>query len=97
MLKLKIKELCITYSISRGKSKKHKHIPLQKELDSLICKMEKDPRDKALWQQKLQCEHQINEMYEAEAKGYQIRSKAKWINKGEQSTAYFFKLEQKHQ
>lgn len=41
--------------------------------------------------------NQLDNYYENKAKGAQIRSKARWIDEGEKNTAYFLRLEYKHQ
>ena len=40
---------------------------------------------------------ELDEIYSVEAKGAQVRSKAKWVEEGERSTKYFLSLENKHQ
>ena len=42
-------------------------------------------------------EKQLDDLYEAKAKGAQVRSRAKWIDEGEKNTSYFLRLENKHQ
>ena len=39
----------------------------------------------------------LDEQYKVKAKGYQIRSRAKWVELGEQSTRYFLGLEKSRQ
>ena len=36
-------------------------------------------------------------MYEAKARGYQIRSHARWVEEGEKSSGYFLSLEKERQ
>lgn len=42
-------------------------------------------------------ENQLDNLYEIKAKGAQIRSRARWLDEGEKNTAYFLRLENKHQ
>lgn len=48
-------------------------------------------------QKLLMLQPKLNEMYIKKAKGAYIRSKAKWIEEGERSTAYFCRLEKRHE
>ena len=40
---------------------------------------------------------QYDNLYEQKAKGYQIRSRSKWVEDGEKSSAYFLSLEKARQ
>ena len=40
---------------------------------------------------------QLDEIYIDKARGYQIRSRARWVEEGEQSSKYFLRLESNRQ
>lgn len=42
-------------------------------------------------------ENQLDNLYEIKAKGAQIRSRSRGLDEGEKNTAYFLRLENKHQ
>jgi hypothetical protein len=41
--------------------------------------------------------NQVENFYTVRAKGYQVRSRAKWVEKGEKNSKYFLSLEKKRQ
>ena len=97
IFKIKVKEFSIKYSISIKKETYSKLINSQKRLDEINCLKDIDNVDSNILHEKSQHEKFINEYYENKAKGYQIRSRAKWIQEGEKSTKYFLGLEQQRQ
>ena len=50
-----------------------------------------------LYQKRLQLKDQLDQQYRAKSRGYQIRSRAQWIEEGERSTQYFLGLEKERQ
>ena len=48
-------------------------------------------------EEKRKCENELSKIYDDEAKGYFVRSRAKWIEEGEKSSKYFLGLEKKRQ
>jgi len=97
ILKIKIREYCIRYSVGRGKTQKQARKLLQVSLDNVSRRLEQDSTNQELLAEKHKYEMDLLDLYDKEAKGYQIRSRAKWVEEGERSTSYFLRLEQKHQ
>ena len=65
-------------------------------LDSLDQKLTKGKDDNVLKERK-GVKDQLDEYYKEKSQGYQIRSRAKWVEQGEQSTKYFLGLEKARQ
>ena len=94
-LKIRIKEYSIAYSIAKSHRNKNHIKDLEEKLDKLdkantILSSEQTLERKLLKQQ-------LDEQYENKSKGYQVRSRSKWIEQGEQSTSYFLGLEKARQ
>ena len=96
--KIKIKEISIKYSKQKARSKVSRVKILEDKLKTAYCLLANANTDNTqLNDEILQLKREINEFYEYKSKGYQIRSRAKWVEQGEQSTSYFLRLEKKHQ
>lgn len=92
LCKVRIREYTISYCINKKKSKKTKIVQLEQRLKQLeaIDRYEDKEERKNIKQQ-------IESQYLEDAKGAQIRSKAKYVEEGERSTKYFLGLEKKRQ
>jgi len=101
LCKIKIKESTIRYCTKRQKLKANKINELEKILatiDASISSLTNDTTQaNLLGNKRKQIKDQINQLYYEKTKGYQIRSKAKWIEEGEHSTSYFLGLEKQRQ
>lgn len=97
MLKIKVKEKAICISVKRGKEKMKQKERYQKELDSLNRLLCTSIRDNDMLVKKEELENKLRDIYMKEARGAQLRSKAKYIEKGETSLSYFKGLEKIHQ
>ena len=87
--KQKIKELTIWVATQTNQSKKHiEH--LEKRLNSKS-ENENSNEEQTKWRQEIQ------NYYKSKSEAARIRSKQKWYESGEKSTAYFFALEKKRQ
>ena len=53
--------------------------------------LEKDEKER------LDIKEKLSQIYKEKSIGYQIRSRAKWVEEGEKSTSYFFRLEKARQ
>ena len=96
IFKIKVKEFSVKYSISKQKLKPDVKTT-QKQLDEILNDIEENGLNKNNILLKSKYELEINEYYDNKAKGYQIRSRAKWLQEGEKSTSYFLGLESKRQ
>ena len=88
-LKVKIKEFTIAYCISKSQSNKNQIKELEEKLDAL----DKAHKNDDNRQERKILKQQYDNLYEQKAKGYQIRSRSKWVEDGEKSSAYFLSLE----
>jgi len=70
---------------------------LQKELDSIDKLLDNGDDSPELLQRYKVLHSRLEEFYEKQARGAQIRSRAAWVEKGERSTKYFFNLENRRQ
>ena len=91
-LKRRIKEHTITYSINKAICKKDKIREIENILDKLDFQITQSPDDDELNMLKnRRCEYKekLDMYYSDRAIGAQIRSKAKWVEEGEESTSFF--------
>jgi len=92
IFKSKIKDTSIEYCQKQASEAKQRKMYLQERLNHLtkvnIMNRTNEMDD---------IEKELDNMYNSEVKGAQIRSKVKWIEDGEKCTKYFLNLEKKHQ
>ena len=97
MIKMEVRSKTIQYSKSRRLNSKRKEIELQEEiqkLDQQIC-------DNQYFNQNLLNKYELakkelKEMYNSKGEEAMFRSKARWFEKGEKPTKYFFNLEKRN-
>ncbi len=94
--KLRVKQFSIEYGIAQAQLFKDKCKDLESKLDQLDKKLTDTLDDSVLNERKV-VKEQLNEAYHSKSKGYQIRSRAKWVEEGEKSTKYFLNLEKSRQ
>lgn len=94
--KIKIKQYTVTYCINKVKTKKHVIKQLEDELNEINHIKENKLTEKVRIERK-HIKQKLDRMYEEKTKGYQIRSRAKWVEEGEKSTSYFLNLEKSRQ
>lgn len=93
-LKYKIRQISISHSKTMSRANKQKERDIIKEIHDVCNKKILSDDDK----QKLVLLHSsLDKMYVSKARGAYIRSKAKWIEEGERSSAYFCRLEKRRQ
>ena len=91
-IKIRIKLFSIAYSVNLAKSKRTKINILEEKLNEFDNKNVVDNiRDTSL--DRSQMKKELDHQYLQRAKGYQVRSRAKWVQEGEKSSAYFLNLE----
>jgi len=97
-LKLRIKQFSISYCIQRTTSYKNECSELEQELDVLDKKITSDETcNDATVQQRKIVKGRLDELYKKKSRGYHIRSRAKWLEEGDQCSKYFFGLEKSRQ
>ena len=94
--KLKVKEFSISFSINQAKKSQDECKMLELELDRIDKQLAVTLCD-ALSAERKVLKAKLDEQYKIKTKGYQIRSRAKWVELGEQSTRYFWGLEKSRQ
>ncbi len=90
--KFKVKQIAIDTGKFLSVRRKQKQRELIGEINSLVVNTQELPENSA----KLQSlQSQLDELYSEKANGAYIRSRARWIERGEKSSSYFFGLENK--
>ncbi len=98
LFKLRVKEYSIRYSIEKRSKEKDETERLNmrlNQLDEFICKNPDNITD--VINERGEIKNKLKLMSMSEAKGYQIRSRVKWLEEGEKNTKYFANLENKRQ
>ena len=95
-LKLRIKQYTITYCIAKAKNKKDQIKDLETKLNDLDESLALK-RDVLIEDKRKAIKTELDCLYKAKSKGYQIRSRAKWVEEGEKNTSFFLGLEKKRQ
>lgn len=98
LCKIRIKEFSIKYCIRRNKLQKDLSKEIQKSLSMVESKITVNPEQiMQLKEEHSALKQKLDKLYMNRAKGYQVRSRAKYIEDGEKSTGYFLKLEKQRQ
>ena len=95
---MEIRTETITYSRAKRQESKNKETYLQEKLDALdnqLCHGG-DCFNQVLLDEYESIKTELKDMYEKRGKEAMFRSKARWIEKGEKSTRYFFNLEKRN-
>ena len=97
IIKIRVKEFSIKYCTlhKRKMSDLLRNLELNlKYIKETISQGKQDPK---ILEQKFAIEKEIESILTYQAKGAQIRSRAKWVDEGERSSSYFLRLEKHHQ
>jgi len=98
ILKIRIRDVCIKYSTNRIHNRKKRKRELQDYIDEINQQLMNGVSvDNDLLERKEKYKELLDDMYEEECKGSQIRSKVQWIEQGEKCTKFFLQLEKKRQ
>ncbi len=92
-MKYEIREFAVSRSKEIAKAKRNKENILIQNIMDIYDKQIESEQDRNLLI-KLQLE--LEQIYEYKAKGAFIRSRRKWLEKGESNSKYFFNLERKN-
>jgi len=92
--KFKVKRLAIDTGKFLSRMRKQKQKDLIGEINLLAVNSQISPENTAKLQE---LQPQLDELYSEKANGAYIRSRARWIEKGEKSSSYFFGLEKQRQ
>ena len=95
-IKRSVKEFAIKFSVMIARDKNLKENELLERINKIDSRMnrsynENDRDDRQIAQ------HELTQIYKEKAKGYQVRSRAKWVEEGEKSSKYFANLERARQ
>jgi len=96
MLKIEIKQYSMAYAVRKHRERRDREKVIIKELAQF---RSTEGNDTALGQVKVKEEllEELDEIYSVKTKGLQIRAKEEWIEYGEKSNIYFFRLEKSRQ
>ena len=94
-LKIKFKEFSIMYCTLKSRTNKQTIKDLEAKLDVIDSSNESQNPDQYI--DRKNTKQQLDHLYETKAKGYHVRSRAKWVEHGERSTSYFLGLEKARQ
>ena len=98
MMKINIKSQTIKFAQQESKKEKVVKIELQSKLNELQEKYDnKKINHEVFSTQQEEYKNLLNDIYDKECKGAQIRSKVKWIEEGEKPSSYFLNLEKSRQ
>jgi len=96
--KLRVKQYSVQFGICLAQHNKN----ICKQLESSLDRVDREligcnSRNDVLIAKRKEIKHQLDAQYQLKNKGYQIRSRAKYVEEGEQSTSYFLNLEKSRQ
>ncbi len=99
LLKIRIKEFSISFSVKKAHENRNNAVYLEHRLNSVLEKLNSydvssnSKYSKDLLNEKISLQNQMNTIHDEKSKGNIIRSRIKWIEEGEKSSSYFLKLE----
>jgi exonuclease III len=96
-MKLQIKQYSITYCINKARSRKSRVIELEAMINEIDTYLASNKHDEVKTNERNSIKKELDEFYANKARGYQIRSRARWVEEGEKSSKYFFSLEKTRQ
>ena len=94
LVKFRIKEMSINFSKTLKSVQNQEIKYLEKQLHRLEDNKAQNKENSAI---KEKVQKLYDDLYEQNAIGAQIRSRAKWVEKGERNTRFFLNLEKQHQ
>ena len=95
-LKIRIKNYTIQFCVAKVRNTNDQAKTLEAQID-YIDSVLTNTEDNQLKKERQECKFLLDSLYEKKAKGYQIRSRAAWVELGEKSTKYFLGLEKSRQ
>ena len=95
-IKIRVKQTSIAYCVKNAAKKRDKTKELENKLDEVDKLLAISPNEEHTAERN-RLKTELDNHYLDKAKGYQIRSRAKWVQEGERSSKYFFSLEQSRQ
>ena len=87
-IKLIVKEHAIKYSIARARDWKDKIAALELKLDQIDQNLAQN-NSTELQEERNMVKMSLDSLYKAKSRGYQIRSRARWVELGETSSPFF--------
>ena len=103
LMKIRVKEYSIQYSVSKARSQKSNIAYIESKIDIIRDKLDvvdtslSVPYSRKLINEKCKLEDELKMIQQNKSRGNIIRSRVKWIEEGERSTHYFFSLEKGRQ
>ncbi len=98
LFKIRVKEFSIRYCIEK-KSREHDELEnLNSKINIIDDEITRNPQNSSqLIRERSEAKNKLNMLSLNEAKGYQIRSRVRWLEEGEKNTKYFARLENRRQ
>lgn len=93
LCKIEIRDFCTEYGRMKANQKHNKLLDLQVKLKKLENKIKTDSNNPNTQTEIQKTKHEIELIHLEKTKGYQVRSRMKWIQEGEKSTSFFCNLE----
>jgi len=94
---MEIRSETIRYSKGKSKQSKTRESAIQSRIEELGSKICNDVcLDEHILAEYEKLKKELQGIYEAKGKGAIFRSKARWVEKGEKPTKYFFNLENRN-
>ena len=96
LIKIRVKEYSVIYCQERARNKNNRIKELEQKMTTIDQEIVKsNERNNRQEREFIKCE--LDGLYLDQAMGAQIRSRSKWVEESERSTAYFLNLEKRHQ
>lgn len=96
LIKIRIKEQSIRFSVSLNNTKKTRINKLEQQIKDIDLSLAEEYRH-AKFIERQELKDTLDDLLKVNAQGAQIRSRAKWVEEGERSTSYFLRLEKHNQ
>ena len=97
MFKIRVKEFSIRFCSYSANLKKKEIESIEKQVAKLEMDIAGNSANASTNNERTRLRSKLKEYYDSKSKGYYIRSRAKWAEEGESSTAYFLGLERRRQ
>ena len=103
LLKIRIKEFSIKYSVCKKRSECSRKMYIEHQLNNIIEKLNVGENIGSIYsyqtliEEKVKLENELKEIYNNKSKGNIIRSRVKWVEEGERNSKYFLTLEKSRQ
>ena len=92
LIKIKVKEFSVSYCQSRSKRTETNDLKLEAKLKWIDENILKTDKTESLIEERREIKLKLDKIHYKKAGGAQVRSRKKWVEEGERSTAYFLSI-----